>query len=331
MTASTMGPTTYPAYAELTGRPGAPDGSSWHVFGSDPERGTANFAGADQVLRAAAAVTTGAVFSLDHALDAFDPPMSRSRGVPRHEIVAAHPESRDDLLQDFFLQATSQVDGLRHRRASGHGFYNGVPDERIAVGSPTLGIQRWAEKPIVGRGLVLDLEAAAAAAGTPLDHHRGPALPVSLLDDAVRRQGVDVEPGDLVLVHTGWARWFLDADPQVRAEVREQRRATGFAQSRELPAWLWDHRVAMLATDTFAVEVLPVVPDSPLLVSAPEDRGMMHQELIAKLSVPLGELWNLTALTADSHRTGRWDALVTVKPLHLTGGVGSPANATAIR
>ena len=40
---------------------------------------------------------------------------------------------------------------------------------------------------------------------------------------------------------------------------------------------------------------------------------------------------DLTDLARHSRRTGRWDALVTVKPLHLTGGVGSPANATAIR
>ena len=94
---------------------------------------------------------------------------------------------------------------------------------------------------------------------------------------------------------------------------------------------MWDNQVALFATDTFAVEVLPVVADSPFLDTAPEDAGMMHQELIAKLGVPLGELWNLTDLAADSRRTGRWDALVVVKPLNLTGGVGSPANATAIR
>ena len=140
-----------------------------------------------------------------------------------------------------------------------------------------------------------------------------------------------LRPGDLLLVHTGWTRWFLDADVQLRAEVRDARRATGFRQSRDLPAWLWDHQIALFATDTFAVEVLPVVPDSPYLDTAPEDAGMMHQELIAKLGVPLGELWNLTDLVADSWRTGRWDALVVVKPLHLVGGVGSPPNATALR
>jgi len=318
-----------PAYAQLRGH--VPPGSSWGVFHDDPERGTANFAGVAQVLDAVIGVTTGQVFNLDHPLDAFDPPMARARKAPQHELLSSHAESRDDVLREFYLQATSQVDGLRHRRASGYGFYNGVADEEIRAGAPALGVQRWAEKPIVGRGLVVDVEGLLAAEGAPLDHRTGPALDVDVLDRALRAQGEQVKPGDLVLVHTGWTRWFLDADPTLRAEVRDGRRATGFRQSRELPEWLWDHQVALFATDTFAVEVLPVVPDSPYLESAPEDAGMMHQELIAKLGVPLGELWNLTELVADSRRTGRWDALVVVKPLHLVGGVGSPPNATAIR
>jgi kynurenine formamidase len=318
-----------PAYAELRGH--VPPGSSWGVFADDPERGTANFAGAAQVVDAVAGVERGAVFSLDHALDAFDPPMARARKAPRHELLSSHAESRDDVLHEFYLQATSQVDGLRHRRASGWGFYNGVADDDIRAGTPALGVQRWAEKPVVGRGIVVDVEGLLAAEGTPLDHRQAPALDVDVLDRALRTQNEQVRPGDLVLVHTGWTRWFLDADVELRAEVRDGRRATGFRQSHELPEWLWDHQVALFATDTFAVEVLPVVPDSPYLDTAPEDAGMMHQELIAKLGVPLGELWNLTDLVADSRRTGRWDALVVVKPLHLVGGVGSPPNATAIR
>ncbi|MCP2166594.1 cyclase family protein [Goodfellowiella coeruleoviolacea] len=317
-----------PSYAALLEH--VPPGSSWGVFDRDAERGTANFAGPAQVLDGVAAVTRGAVFSLDHALDAFDPPMARARSAPRHELLAAHDQVRDDVLHHFYPQASSQLDGLRHRRASGHGFYNGVPDDLIRAGHPALGVQRWAEQPIVGRGLLIDVEGLLAAAGTPLDHRQGPALDVDVLDRALHAQGERVRPGDLVLVHTGWARWFLDADPAVRGEVRDARRATGFRQTRDLPAWLWDHRVALFATDTFAVEVLPVATDT-FLASAPEDAGMMHQELIAKLGVPLGELWNLTDLVADSRTHHRWDALVVVKPLHLVGGVGSPPNATALR
>jgi len=320
-----------PTYAELLNRPDGPPGSSWNVFEADPERGTANFAGADQVRDAAGIISTGEVFSLDYALNAFDPPVARARGVPRHEILSSHSEARDDVLNEFFLQATSQVDGLRHRRASGYGFYNGTPDGLIVAGDPTLGIQRWAEKPIVGRGVLIDIEGWALRSGTALDHAAGPALPASVLDHAAQAQGTELRPGDLVLAYTGWANWFLAADTATRGDVRNARRSTGFRQNLDLPEWLWNNQVALFATDTFAVEVLPVVEDSPFLTTAPEDRGMMHQELIAKLGVPLGELWNLTELAQHSRRTGRWDALVTVKPLHLTGGVGSPANATAIR
>lgn len=318
-------------YADLQRRrDGAPPGSSWGVF-DDPDRGTANFAAAEHVRSAARRVSRGAVFSLDYALTAFDPPMSRSRSAPTHTITCAHEQSRDDMLDGFFLQASSHLDGLRHRRASGFGFYDGTPDEAIAANTAPLGVQAWADAPIVGRGLLLDIEGLLAAEGAPLDHRQGPALDAAVLDRAASRQGCAVTPGDLILVHTGWAGWFLNADPADRADVRNRRCATGFAQRHQLLEWLWDNNIALFATDTFAVEVLPVLSDSPFRASAPEDGGMMHQELIAKLGVPLGELWNLEALVADSRNTGDWEALVIVKPLALRGGVGSPCNATAIR
>ncbi|GAS98543.1 uncharacterized protein RMCC_5508 [Mycolicibacterium canariasense] len=273
----------------------------------------------------------GAVFSLDYSLTAFDPPMSRSRSAPIHTITCAHEQSRDDSLNGFFLQASSHLDGLRHRRVSGFGFYDGTPDEAITPNAAPLGVHAWADEPIVGRGLLLDIDGLFSDEGTPLDHREGPAIDAGVLDRAAARQGCTVTPGDLILVHTGWASWYLNAGPADQGDVRERRCATGFAQSHDLLEWLWDNRIALFATDTFAVEVLPVLDGSPFLETAPEDRGMMHQELIAKLGVPLGELWNLEMLVADSRETGTWDALVVVKPLALLGGVGSPCNATAIR
>jgi kynurenine formamidase len=318
------------SYDDLLRRGDAPPGSTWGLFDPSSERGMADLAGPEQVLAAASLVRTGEVVNLDHGLAAFDPPMARARQAPRHTIVAGHPQSRDDSL-DFFLQASSQVDGLRHRRAQDWGFYDGHADAQIAVGSPTLGVQRWAERPVVGRGVLLDVAAARADLGAPLDHARGEVLEVDDLEAAARRQDVAVEPGDLVLVHTGWASWYLALDREARTEVRDRRCATGFAQRRALPRWLWDHRVALFATDTFAVERLPVVPDTEFAGSAVDDAGMMHQELIASLGMPLGELWRLDALATACAQDQRWHCLVVVKPLHLEGGVGSPANATALR
>lgn len=318
-------------YADLRRRDdGAPPGSSWGIF-DNPDRGTANFAGAEQVRSAVRSVGRGAVFSLDYSLTAFDPPMSRSRSAPKHTIFSAHEQSRDDALNGFFLQASSHLDGLRHRRAAGFGFYNGTPDEAVAPNTSPLGVQAWADDPIVGRGLLLDVDGLLTEEGAPLDHRDGPAIDAGVLNRAAERQGCAVRSGDLILVHTGWAGWYLNAEPAVRSDVRQRRCATGFAQSHDLLEWLWDNKIALFATDTFAVEVLPVAETSPFRQTAPEDRGMMHQELIAKLGVPLGELWNLEALVADSRERGTWDALVIVKPLALLGGVGSPCNATALR
>lgn len=318
-------------YADLLSRTDdAPPGSSWGLF-DNPDRGTANFAGPQQVRVAAGLVNRGDVFGLDYPLTAFDPPMSRSRSAPSHTITSAHGQSRDDLLDGFFLQASSHLDGLRHRRVSGHGFYNNVPDSEIRSGTASLGIQAWAENPIVGRGLLVDIAGLYDAEGTPLDHRTGPAIDAGSLDRAIARQGCTVAAGDLILIHTGWAQWYLQAGPADQTTVREQRRSTGFLPSHDLLEWLWDNKIALFATDTFAVEVLPVPASSPFAQTAPEDNGMMHQELIAKLGVPLGELWHLAELVADSRRTGTWECLLTVKPLNLVGGVGSPCNATAIR
>jgi kynurenine formamidase len=319
------------SYDDLLARTDAPPGSTWGLFERTRERGMADLAGPEQVRAAADCIRTGQCFSLDYALDAFDPPMSAARGVPRHTITAKHEQARDDQLDSFFLQATSQIDGLRHRRAQGHGFYDAHPDDTITQGSPTLGIQRWAKTPIAGRAVLFDIEGCRADLGRPLDHAVGEVLDVSDLDDCVRAQGITLRRGDIALVHTGWAHWYLQLPNQERLALRDRRLATGFAQRLDLPRWLWEHRIAAFATDTFAVERLPVIPDTDFADTAVDDAGMMHQELIAKLGMPLGELWNLHDLTLADRADRRWDSFLVAKPLHLTGGVGSPANATAVR
>ncbi|MEZ2390289.1 cyclase family protein [bacterium RCC_150] len=319
-----------PNYNDLLARTDAPSGSSWGLFPVDPERGMANFAGSEQVLRGTAAIRRGAVFNLDYPADAFNPSMSRSRKPPAQTVTSAHPDSFDDVWNGYWPQASSHIDGLRHRRAHGHGFYNGVPDSQIVAGSPDLGVQRWAEKPIAGRAVLVDLEHHGLRTGRPVDHQDGEAIGLEDITSALSAQGVSVRPGDMLLLHTGWAEWFLGLSEAGRSAAKASRRTTGVAQSREFLAWLWNHRIALLGTDTFAVEALPASAQSPFMESSGEDSGMMHQELIAKLGCPLGELWHLTELAGECATTGHYEVFLTVKPLNLPGAVGSPANATAI-
>ena len=319
-----------PSYDQLLLRTDAPPGSSWGLFTEDPERGMANFAGPPQVLRGAAAIRTGTVFNLDYPADAFEPSMSRSRKPPAQTVTSAHADSFDDVWDGYWPQASSHLDGLRHRRAHGHGFYNGVPDVDIAAHTPELGVQRWAEKPIAGRAVLVDVERHRRHGGSPIDHHAGEPIGLDVIKAALAAQRSTLEPGDMVLLHTGWAEWFLGLGPADRSAAKAKRHTTGVTQSREFLAWLWDSRIALLGTDTFAVEALPASSESPFLESSGDDAGMMHQELIAKLGCPLGELWHLAELARERERTGRYELFLTVKPLNLAGAVGSPANATAI-
>jgi hypothetical protein len=94
----------------------------------------------------------------------------------------------------------------------------------------------------------------------------------------------------------------------------------------------------MIASDNLAVESYPPSPDSPF-VSAAEARGenrmahtgMLHRVLLPLLGLPLGELWSLDHVANDCAADGVWEFLLMAKPLNVTGGVGSPANAMAIK
>ncbi|MDR6415672.1 cyclase family protein [Pseudarthrobacter sulfonivorans] len=326
---SLTGDTTYPTFAGLLEREGSLAGTSWGLF-PDATRGTPSFITRRAVLDAKTCIRTGTVFGLDYPADAFDPGMSLKRGAPRHTIYSSHPAHRDDYLDGYYLQGSTQIDGLRHRRADDVGFYNGTPDDQIREGTPDLGIQEWADHPIVGRGVLVDLDGYRESQGAPIDHAAGEPLGLELIQAAIESQAVNLRQGDILMLHTGWCEWFLALAPEEKQRMRDSRRATGVAQSKEFVAWAWDHRLALLAADNFAFECLPVVPDSPYLDSAFNDHGMMHQQLLAKLGMPLGELWRLGPLARHMKATGHWDAVISIKPLNITGGTGSPANATAL-
>ena len=319
-----------PTRSELDQRTGGLAGTSWGLF-DDPWRGAPSFAdGPEHVRTALASALHGEVFGLDYSINAFTPGMSKTRQPAHHTIFGNHPAHRDDFLDSYYLQASSQIDGLRHRRADDVGFYAGVADEVVEPGTPEIGIQVWADDPIATRGVLLDLDGLRRTQGQPIDHVSGEQLPFELILEATTAQQIQVTSGDVVMLHTGWAEWFLRLSEEQRAEQRASGRATGMAQSQEFVDWAWDHGVAVVAADNFAVECLPVAGSSPFTESAPHDKGMMHQVLLAKLGIPLGELWRLGPMARRMAELNQWECFLTIKPLNVVGATGSPANATAI-
>jgi hypothetical protein len=130
-----------PAYRELLTRTDGPPGSSWGVFGPDDQLGTLNFITAQATARAATLVASGRVFNLDYPLNTFVPSIAGTRPAAEHHMFANNANHRDDWLDSFYLQSTTQIDGLRHMRHPEYGFYGGVKDEAVEVGRPELGIQ----------------------------------------------------------------------------------------------------------------------------------------------------------------------------------------------
>lgn len=327
-----------PTYRELLERRDAPPGSSWGVFGERDELGTINFITPESVRHAASLVRRGVTYNLDCALDAFEPPVAPHRHSPRHTIFGNSPHHRDDFLDGLYLQGSTQVDSLRHFRHPDHGFYNGAADQDVRAGSPTIGVNRYAERAIVGRGVLIDIDRYLRARGRTLDQRSGEPFPVALLDDVARAQGVAFRRGDILLMRTGWLRsYFEEWTAEERARLPKGLRCPGLLQSRDTVAWLWDHGVAIGASDNLGFECIPSVPDSPF-VSAydraagtdPIHAGLMHPTLIALVGLCLGELWDLEALAEDCARNKSYECMISVKPLNLIGGVGSPANAIAI-
>ncbi|HUZ55120.1 MAG TPA: MmgE/PrpD family protein [Streptosporangiaceae bacterium] len=327
-----------PTYAELRARTDAPAGSSWHVFGEGDQLGSLNFLTADHAVDAAGLVRDGRVFNLDYPVNAFDPVVGGTRKTAKHQIFMNNPYHRDDWLDSFYLQSTSQIDGLRHIRDPLHGFYAGVPDEAVGVGLPDLGIQLAAEKGIAGRGVLLDVARHLASRGTELDLSSNYMITVQDLEDTAAACGMDLRSGDIVLIRTGWAPYYLAMTPQQRASVGGSIRSPGLIQSHDMIAWLWDHQFSLVAADNPALEAFPV-SDSPGIAGPPEPapergvshNGMLHRPIIALLGLYIGELWNLEELSAACLADGRYEFFLTAKPLNVIGGVGSPPNAMAIR
>ena len=227
------------------------------------------------------------------------------------------------------MQSSSHVDGLRHRRHERFGFYNGFADDAIREGSPTLGVNRWAERGIVGRGVLADVAGYLASEGRALDYRVAEPLEVGVVERALAAAGTESRPGDLLIVRTGFCRHYLqDLSSEQRTEFAQSPRAPGLIQSEETLEWIWDRGLALLAADNIAVEVSPPVPDSPF--RSADDDGKMHPHLIALFGLVIGELWAVEELARACRERNSYDFMLVVKPLNLIGGVGSPANAVAI-
>lgn len=323
-----------PNYDELA--TAEPAGSSWTFFGADDQLGTINFLTPQRVAAAARLVRTGRRFGLDYAITEFEPYPTGTRRPLEHHVFSNNEWHRDDWVDSFYLQSSSQLDALRHIGHPAHGFYNGLTTEQNTAESTRLGIHNYAEAGIAGRGVLLDVPRFFAEHGRAYDAGETVVVDAAMLDEIAAFQGVSWQGGELLLLRTGWAGQYLAKTPEQRART-PWRQSPGLAQREQTLRWLWEHEIALVAADNLAVEADPVIdsdfrtPGERPPEKGVDHSGMLHRPLIALLGMAMGELWRLDELAADCARDGEYEFFLTCKPLNLRGGVGSPPNAIAFK
>jgi kynurenine formamidase len=297
--------------------------SNWGRWGADDERGTLNLIDPAALRRGASAVRTGEGFTLglEMSLDGPQCGLPPERFNPRHYMTAIAQAAgdypgfhfSDDVIM-FPPQCATQCDALSHVHYDGK-LYNGyvANDVLNEKGASKLGIDRQSVQPLATRGVLLDFPRlfgiARLAAGTPITAQD--------LDLAVEKQGVEIMPGDAILIRTGHINVFLEDNDRAAYNFG----APGLTLSAA--PWLRLRDVAFVASDTTLVEVLPA---EDVRLTCP-----LHLLLIRDMGMPLGEMYNLEALASACAADGRWDFFFNAQPIAIRNGIGSPTNPIAIR
>jgi len=205
---------TPPKFAQLPVVGQTHERHAWDVFGRDDQLGTVNFITAEHVKRASSLVRTGKVINLDLPLNFPFPLYGGFRAAGYKHHIEIGRGARDDYVDNLAMQGSSQWDSLRHIRFRGFGYYGGRQDEDLDK-KGQLGIENWARRGIIGRGVLLDAAGYMERQGTPLDATKKFAMDGPFLEKVAATQKVNIESGDIVLLRTGWLTWYKTLDEAI--------------------------------------------------------------------------------------------------------------------
>jgi hypothetical protein len=326
-----------------------PDGSNWGDFGPDDQLGRLNLITPQKVLEGIAEVSSGRTFNLSLPLDLpggnvlnpsrFPPKLRSNRainGEPTYLRTLMDEYSTTDVFCDdlvtLYLQYSTQWDSFAHVGSQFDADDDGVAEIRFYNGfdastferadddashAHRLGIEGMAAHGVQGRAVLVDLR-----------HRFGDgrqALGYDALMEVIAADKVDVRPGDLLCVHTGFADLILGMAGKPDADFLANACAVLDGRDQKLLDWIDTSGISAIIADNYAVEARPYTFEGDGCCALLP----LHEHCLFKLGIHLGELWHLTPLAIALREERRSAFLLTAPPLRLPGAVGSPASPIA--
>src|SRR3984893_16951815 len=299
----------------LLGTVGTAGAQDWtkSKWGPNDEIGAANYMTPERVLKAASLVKTGNTYALGIPVDSKTPAYPPRTfkitvvqpGQAGNSGIGPNKATYNDDILDTWVGIGSQLDGLGHLGVD-HVYYNGnkLADFADPTGLKKLGIEKV--PPMVARGVLLDM---AAYYNTDIVKE-GTAFNVKEIEEAAKKQGVEIRQGDVVIFHTGWLGLIGKDDKRYSAGEP--------GLGVEGAKYLTGKGVVAVGADTWAGETIALEAKNVFEV---------HQILL-----PLNGTYILENMdTAELAKDKGYEFLFVLGQPRFRGGVQSIINPIAIR
>ena len=305
-----LGLTSAAAHAQ-TWKPPADSQRCPSKWGAGDERGSANHMKPETLLKAVRLIKTGETIELGHVLNDKMPISATRRWDVHVKRTFMNPQSNrrgsnEEVVTSEIGQVGTQFDGFAHQSIE-YSHYNCFKTDEIATrtGFTKLGIEKVGT--LITRGVLIDV---AALKGVDMLGDTYEITPQDL-QQALQRQNVSLQPGDAIIINTGWHRlWGKD-----NARYMKTCPGIGVAAAE----WLAKQDPMLVGADNGPVEVSPN-PDPQL--SLP-----VHQIMLAVNGIHILENLKLDELAGKKV----YEFAFVMQPLKAQGFTGSTVAPIAVR
>ena len=286
--------------------------NNWGRWGDDDQKGAVNMVTDQKRAAAARLVRTGKAVSLSREfpkLPAGNNPTPAIHYMKRNLRGEAGGSAVDYYGISYHGTATTHLDALCHVWDH-NGMWNGAdPMDVITFDGAEWGsIEQWKEG-IITRAVLLDVPKHR---GEPYVTQESPVHGWEL-EDIAREQGVSMEPGDALVVYSGREKWNEAGNPL-------------WGSDRDLRPGLHASCLRFIKESDCCVLVWDMMDHTPNGYDVP---WSVHGAIFA---YGIGLLDNalLEPLAETCAQEGRYEFMLTINPLRVVGGTGSPVNPVAL-